>query len=163
MELVQEKKYPRYSTYQGKAYETIIQFTTLPVPLVMNWVAANVAGLTETSIRNQGGEPLLIQIFRRNDFWTWTYYIKAYFFFTSTSIKVAPAVAAIITFVIKALLVALLLWLIGNIVSSASEIIWGPKELPSWLRGAIPLAILIGVIAVGGGYLLGKIRERREV
>jgi len=162
MDLIQEKKYPGYDSYRGRAYLTSLQFTTLPIPFVMDWIASNVAAIAVSGVYNEGGKPLMVQIFRRNDFWTWTYFVKIYFYVPGAQAAPIPAIAiAVGVFVIKALLVALVLWIIGSILNTGKEIVWGPED-PSWINALLPLAIMVGAIAIGAGYLLGKTTEYKR-
>jgi hypothetical protein len=166
--LIEERKYePDYSEYKGPAYFAEIEFETVKLPWIFDNFARWLADTTESKIKEKGGHPLWTQIYRYETFLSYKFDLKFWFYsetkesiiVTEMGTFVAPVVWGIIEVIILAAAALLGIWLINRTVKTAGEIIWGPEEVPWYVRALIPLGISIILISWG----ISKLKEVKTI
>lgn len=155
-ELVHDVIYPGQDTYRGPA----VVFETEWNSVLDLWIDTSefVSNLlANITISYNSVVPLESRVYKKQETWYgipyWHYRMELYVHDS----PLAPAIIAAILFIIEVVVVAVAAWVILN---SAKEIIWGPEGSPPIL----PIAILLAVVLVGGGYFLkaySKIKRKK--
>jgi len=170
--LIREDLYPEAYTYRGKAYYANLEVTTLAVPVIFDGFVDWVADSCRTNIESQGAHVLIVRVYRDVNFWNYFYRVVFYCYDPNDTtysseyrMELAPIIAAIIYLIIGAIAAYLIGWLVSTILRGATDLIYGPEEIRNkypWISALIPIAIILGVATIGGGFLLGKIGQLRQ-
>lgn len=158
MDLKRKIRFPEADIYRGTAYYSEIKFTTLRIPWIAEEFAYWLAGEGEKKIRENGGVPLVIEVWQSTGWVTYDFWIKYWFYLPGVSAAVIPAVVwGIVQAIIVVVGILLGLWLLGQVVEKVGELIWGPEEIPSWVRMIIPIGITAALVA----YAYSKFIKKR--
>ncbi len=159
--LMEERIYPAYWTYSGKAYKGNVEWHSLTI-LDIKWF---VEDAVEREIRNKGGEPLYIRVYDEGDIiepihgLVHRYSMEFAYYCPNEAYYLFPWEAVI--FAILAIIAIIAIW---YALREVKEIIWGPGGERTITPVSIALMGLgIGIAGFGIGYMISKARGEGKV
>lgn len=160
--LVHSSRTPEWQTYEGEG-EVCVHY----------WdgytTATALANATNESVRDYGGTPLSIRIWREGDRW------KVESVVHGSPILPWAAILGLIKLIIIIGIIILLVWAARVVLTGVRDIVWGPPPIinpdtgevewePTPIIPATMIPILVGAAVVGGGiYLLTRTKGKAPV